>query len=100
MRLLRQSIRNTLKGVQMNLHFDSIVSHDRVVQIVSITTVTNGGGWYYPIAADEQGREYQLGSKVGFKVRGLEQASGCGLEISTDANLLHQLLKSCTRIHR
>ena len=99
MRLLRQSIRNTLKGVQMNLHFDSIVSHDRVVQIVSVTMITNGGGWYYPTAVDEQDRKYQLGSKVGFKVRGLEQASACGLEISTDANLLHTLLKSCTRLH-
>ena len=99
MRLLRQSIRNTLKGVQMNLHFDSIVSHDRTVQIVSVTMVTNGGGWYYPIAVDEQDRKYQLGSKVGFSVRGMNQASECGLEISTDANLLHSLLKSCTRLH-
>ena len=82
----------------MNLHFDSIVSHDRTVQIVSITMITNGGGWYYPIAVDEQDRKYQLGSKVGFSVRGMNQASECGLEISTDANLLHQLLKSCTRI--
>ena len=82
----------------MNLHFDSIVPHDRVVQIVSVTMITNGGGWYYPTAVDEQEREYQLGSKVGFKVRGLEQASECGLEISTDANLLHALLNSCTRL--
>ena len=81
----------------MNLHFDSIVSHDRTVQIVSITMITNGGGWYYPIAVDEQNRKYQLGSKVGFSVRGMNQASECGLEISTDANLLHTLLKSCTR---
>ena len=44
----------------MNLHFDSIVPHDRTVQIVSITMITNGGGWYYPIAVDEQGFPYKF----------------------------------------